>query len=673
MTDRVFGVVTTPGHGGLLTVPEDEFAIDVPLTTYVARWRIDHGGAHQHSRLFCHRRSLETIGVLQRCPDAPMYATGSFDGAIKIWDAKAWAEGGMEDAMAGTCIEAHVIDVVAFEPGSKGSRLVTMHRDVNHYSIGSGRSAMPLATKVATVTVWRVAGGQMVKDGERTGCFSDVVWTAPDRLLVVGKDVEGRNGEIMDDVPPDALPPVTVQCWGGSTLDILTPPTVLVEATGVIVTAAHGQAVAFGMKDGRMVVHDVDADGKIQFPARWQTQAARSRVSAAAWSPDGAFIAVPYRESYVHLLDAATGSVVTTLGGPPGVVRMLAFSSSGERVWMSNEYAIMCVPLAPSESREAVDVHRLVQVHAIANCGVALFASHVAVGDLGGNVHVYDLESTSHEAVASMHVPTYASVRCVCFSPDGQSLLIGCLGGECWAWDWTEALGRGGSLRPDADPTVRPVYETEDGSVTTIQWSPDGTVAIGTTRGQLVLVPPAPRAPLVVQAHANNMEIWSVVFSPDGRHVATSSEDQTTGVWTTGCDGTPPTRVQSLGGHTAAVTCNDWNGEWLITSSDDRTLMLWKTDTWTLEHTFRTQDLFVTYCALTESELFCVTEDGFRYSFALHGDRKETSRHKIHCGSIEGLAVARSPCGQATTVATCSSDCTVRTERQPVIAAALAK
>ena len=220
-----------------------------------------------------------------------------------------------------------------------------------------------------------------------------------------------------------------------------------------------------------------------------------------------------------------------------------------------------------------------------------------------------------------------------------------------------------------------------NGSITQIQWSPDSSIlAASTTDGTLALLQSQPgdellRPVLVFKAHRASKgqqdmkfgsltkfaEIWSLAWSPDGKMVATSSEDQTTRIWTTEGD-----LVKVLTGHTTAVTSVKWkkslgssSPEMLVTCADDMRVMVWDPLKWELLRTVQTDQLeewhTLTYVSIEPgpgSRIVAVTQNG--YFVAWDGiTGKHLSHHKIHAASVEGLVWDP----RTSFLATCSSDC----------------
>jgi WD40 repeat protein/transcriptional regulator with XRE-family HTH domain len=75
----------------------------------------------------------------------------------------------------------------------------------------------------------------------------------------------------------------------------------------------------------------------------------------------------------------------------------------------------------------------------------------------------------------------------------------------------------------------------------------------------------------------HNAEIWNVTFSPDGKKVATASQDKTAKIW----DATTGQLLLTLRGHTESVNGIVYSpdGKRIATTSDDHTAKVWDADT----------------------------------------------------------------------------------------------
>ncbi len=80
--------------------------------------------------------------------------------------------------------------------------------------------------------------------------------------------------------------------------------------------------------------------------------------------------------------------------------------------------------------------------------------------------------------------------------------------------------------------------------------------------------------PLCKQQACHGKGVWSVVFSPDGKLLASCGDDETIKIWNINS----MELVDTLEGHTSRVRSVAFskNGEWLASGSEDETIRLWK-------------------------------------------------------------------------------------------------
>ena len=214
----------------------------------------------------------------------------------------------------------------------------------------------------------------------------------------------------------------------------------------------------------------------------------------------------------------------------------------------------------------------------------------VRVTSSGGNV-----SNTKHIKTLVGHKYT---VHSVVFSPDGQTLASGGEDNTIILWDTTTGEHARTLARPTG-PFVGPtdtLFGHTD-TVYSVAFSPDGkTLASGsedntvilwdTTTGEHIKTLARSTGPFVgptdpLAGHTDT--VYSVAFSPDGKTLASGSADNTIILW----DATTGQYKETLIGHKRTVYSIAFSpdGKTLASGSWDRTIKLWDTTTWKYRHT----------------------------------------------------------------------------------------
>ncbi len=251
-------------------------------------------------------------------------------------------------------------------------------------------------------------------------------------------------------------------------------------------------------------------------------------VIGVAWSPNGKRIASgggnflhpdSSHDSTVQVWDAANGDHVYTYRGHSVAVLSVAWSPDGKRIASGSNDATVQV-------WDAVDYRG----HSVAVLSVAWSpdGKRIASGSNDATVQVWD-------AVDGRHVYTYRGhadwVSSVAWSPDGKR--IASAGGDKTVQVWDAE-----------DGSYVYIYRGHSDAVLGLAWSPDGKHIVsgggyfdsvnfvgsggGDTTAQ---VWDAADGSHVYIYHGHSDLVWTVVWSPDGKRIASGSADKTVQVW----------------------------------------------------------------------------------------------------------------------------------------------
>ena len=120
------------------------------------------------------------------------------------------------------------------------------------------------------------------------------------------------------------------------------------------------------------------------------------------------------------------------------------------------------------------------------------------------------------------------------------------------------------------------VFEAHQLSANVVKYSPDGTVLLSGGRDAHLKVWSTSDYSLIKSIPAHNYAIYDIAFSPGNQLFATASRDKTIKLWNAETfDFLIRISKENFEGHINSVNKLLWNNDYLVSVSDDRTVMIW--------------------------------------------------------------------------------------------------
>jgi WD40 repeat protein len=355
-------------------------------------------------------------------------------------------------------------------------------------------------------------------------------------------------------------------------------------------------SVAFSPDGQRLASASGDRTVKI-----WDTAAAQGVLTlkgtkgrVAAFRPDGA-LAIAERNT-VKLCDAASGQEVLTLVKEPDNNHFvaIAFSSDGRRlagITFTDRSEPLTVKVWDVATSQEIAVF---QVYS-GKVGPVTFWT-VALGTVAFSADGKRLACNAEEnglAVARVsdvdsgqQVRTFKVstnwVNSVAFSPDGKRLASASGGTGPYAFFRAEGEERLGAPAGVGREEVK-LWDLTTGqgltlkghtdAVNSVVYSPDGKRLASASWDKTVKVWDAASGQEIMTLKGHTFNVVSVAFSPNGKRLASASWDNTVNVW----DAASGQEVMTLRGHSAGVGSVAFSpdGKRLVSAAADGTILIW--------------------------------------------------------------------------------------------------
>jgi WD40 repeat protein/tRNA A-37 threonylcarbamoyl transferase component Bud32 len=381
--------------------------------------------------------------------------------------------------------------------------------------------------------------------------------------------------------------------------DIASQTASMLAPGGVRQTRAHGFS-----PDGRLLVTSANRQDLYLFDAGTLQlvgilRGHRGLVRACGYSPDGKLLATAAVDQTARVWNLANQQEIATLGGFGERLEDVTFSADGQSIVLAG----------PSGTLKVYDRSKVVNwglfAHGPDPMGIRDLALSpdqrtLATRNLRkSSVTLWDRASRNQVRSVDLDDWSYGNLA---FSPDGKSLAwLSTSGLRILSLDSGKVTAIALQVTQDESdvafsPDSRELaygYLTQlrvldlrsqhsqtlavtDDEITAVNYSPDGQLlAFGDRLGSIILCDYKSKQVLSKQAKVHGGHVLRVVFSPDGRLLATSGVDASIKLWRVGPRGLTLGRIL-LGhlGYIAALAFSP-DGTRLVSGAGDKTLKIW--------------------------------------------------------------------------------------------------
>jgi WD40 repeat protein len=288
------------------------------------------------------------------------------------------------------------------------------------------------------------------------------------------------------------------------------------------------------------------------------------RISALAFSPDGATLASASYDQTLQLWNVQTGQAEHKLFGQARAVELVRFSPDGATLISTHFDHTVHVWSQDGRQLHALHGHQEVVRHVAFSLPLAGARPLLATGGNGKSIHIWDMQSGEHRFSLRRHT---SSVTSLVFSPVAENARVTLVsgGGDAMVYLWNADTDEASSR-----------LEGHANQIKFIAFNPVGSLLATASGDQTTRIWEMPSGHLrhVLQEHTGMVRF--VAFHPDGRLLASASDDTTICLW----DVVEGRVCQLLQGHTQAVVkvLFTGDGQTLVSASDDQTLRIWSAD-----------------------------------------------------------------------------------------------
>jgi len=500
--------------------------------------------------------------------DSALLATGGFDWTIKLWNLSVWRPGVLTPPVRSLTGHQNLIWSLAFSPDGATLASGSEDRSIRLWDLSAWRDASfdpatPITAQILTGHTDGVIALGFSPDGRTLATGSNFLDQSL-RLWDVARRRERLRlkGHVSAVLAVAFSPDGQTLATGSADKSIrLWDPTTGRERTHLQGHTGYIISLAFS-PDNRLLA----SGGSDRVVRLWDLEAHREETKSieitgslgpSALAADALHI-VFAEDANLRRWDVFSGRL-TSLPSHTNTVRYLAVAGDGTVAAVSANQSVRLW-------RHGQLLRTLAGLNGIRSLALAPTGRYCAVGDVRGDVHIWDLTTGAKLKTINTHG---GAVSVLAFTADGSRLATAGTDRVIRVWD----LPNGEELFTCKGHTV---------NVWALAFSPDGrTLASGGEDGGILLwslLPPIDGkepAPFS-RMYEHSAAISALTFTPDGQALASASYDRTVKLW----DAVTGRERITLAGHSNPVfrLAFTIDGRSLVTIGEDGTAKIWWAD-----------------------------------------------------------------------------------------------
>ena len=331
-----------------------------------------------------------------------------------------------------------------------------------------------------------------------------------------------------------------------------------------------GNYIASGSWDKTIKLWEVES-GKCIKTLNGHTDIIRS----ISYSPDGKYIASGSYDNTIKLWEVATGKCIKTLEGHTSFVYSVVFSPDGKYLASSSpDQTIKLWEVASGKCTRTLGGH----ITFVMSIDYSPDGKYLASGLYDKVIKISETATEKCIKILTEDVEEaklFRYIESVAYSLDGKYIAsscgtIGTIDTTDDSWENTIKL-----WEVETEKCIK-TLKGHEGNITSVVFSPDGKYLASASWDNTVKLWEVGTGNCIKTLSGHEDNVTSAVFSPDGKYLASASWDNTVKLWEVGTGNC----IKTLSGHednvTSAVFSPD--GKYLANGSDDKTIKLWEVE-----------------------------------------------------------------------------------------------